>query len=1544
MNYKEFKSGDVLPAAKVNEMQLAINENLEAINNITGVEVVNNLTSTDTDKALSANQGKVLKDELDEKQNQFAKRMFNNTTGKNYLNEQDIKEGYYGGATLDWNIFYSDSSTRSIEIELESGTYTMSATVDNTTVSFKRYAINGVITNVSGDHFTFTLNETSKLYITWNTPNHTYVNMKTMIELGTKVTEYEPYIPVPGTSNMSFITPEQFGAKGDNVTNDLEALNKCIQHAIDNNEVVRADGSYFIANNTLNLNISNLNIYINRIRSTSTDCCVKLQGSNNIITINNIYSNGNGFVISTDESHLNSNSNYIFIKSISAANHCFYKYSHDNTIRITYNIFNFLVLGSDSGDCIRDYGGGGNNIFNGNDVYCYAPQGHGIYLKNIAFSLYKNFAFEQDVKYGVICEDCTENTFENMRTGELGNEIRETSNDRYVIKFVGNSYGNQFKSPTPYIAVKNEVNTFNTEGAQQKYQNTYFSECIKYNGTNTIKMSMLQPYEYTELEKDWRLFSGVGEIITYYNHTGVKLEHDVLHDIEVVAYTPYTTDNYIPTIFNIKENTTITLNDMYFPFGISKIAIVQNDNKKAIVKDRHGNTIFDGSNKEDGRYELECIVEENDTTTAFFMDCFCFTGENDKWVEISNKSNADNNSVGKQIGTGNNEIFNDYDNNLVGKLYVLDISDDGTTLNSTDYFNAIVAKDSIYQFRYKKTDKTTFEFVEIIRGIVTTNSTLNNSLVVSDGTYNYVYTLVKKDGIMVKTTKLIDLTEYGQEDVFAHIHGETNVAYNIASSVEGVGNIVGGKASHVEGHMNIAIAEYSHAEGRGNQSTGKFSHVEGQENIVSGVASHAEGYDNQSINSYTHTEGSGNIASGTHSHAEGINNNVSGNYSHVEGYMNEVTKDSAHAEGRQTKATGINAHAENYATEASGENTHAEGNAAKAIGAMSHAEGYDTKTIGEKSHAEGEKTIASGDMAHAEGQGSTASGRVSHAEGYSTEANGVCSHAQGEKTIANGDYQHVEGRYNVEDTTNKYVHIVGNGNNLSNVEKRSNAHTIDWDGNVWFSGDIKVGGISYDDENAKEIATKEYVDNKMGTGNDLELIGQTPVTLSEDTDIVVLSSEEECNYTIQSITLVDYETATVAYNKASKTTNSDYIEITTSSDATAWYQSYANITLSGLTAGEQYTLYIDALGLSTDTTNHITSGYFTVFASDMTEIQSGIYLDSNTKFSLAITPTTESIIVRWYVADSASFVANCKARINSIYINKGTENSNYSSIINLSGTFTGKKQFSNIGSGAVITATPACSVYSKEVEKESKPLSGKTVVCFGDSLFGLHRGETSATSYIAEETGATVYNVGFGGCRMAQHPSTGYNEFCMYALSDAIYNENWTTQDNAVASGVDYFAEQLNTLKSIDFNKVDIAVIHYGTNDFGGDVVIGKDDLATTTTTLCGAMRHSVENLLKKYPKLKIAISLPVYRYWTVDNTITYSETYTNTNGNKLTDFVSAIADVAKEYNLPIVDCYYGLGINKINASTFLEDGTHHNIDGRKRFGEYIGKKLISDV
>lgn len=114
---------------------------------------------------------------------------------------------------------------------------------------------------------------------------------------------------------------------------------------------------------------------------------------------------------------------------------------------------------------------------------------------------------------------------------------------------------------------------------------------------------------------------------------------------------------------------------------------------------------------------------------------------------------------------------------------------------------------------------------------------------------------------------------------------------------------------------------------------------------------------------------------------------------------------------------------------------------------------------------------AAGNRSVAENSG-TANAPGSHAENYGT-TNGHYSHAEGLQTVASSDYQHVQGQYNIEDAENKYAHIVGNGE----YNARSNAHTLDWDGNAWFSGNVFVGGTEQDD--GDKLASETFVEGKV---------------------------------------------------------------------------------------------------------------------------------------------------------------------------------------------------------------------------------------------------------------------------------------------------------------------------------------------------------------------------------------------------------------------------------------------------------------------------------
>ncbi len=116
------------------------------------------------------------------------------------------------------------------------------------------------------------------------------------------------------------------------------------------------------------------------------------------------------------------------------------------------------------------------------------------------------------------------------------------------------------------------------------------------------------------------------------------------------------------------------------------------------------------------------------------------------------------------------------------------------------------------------------------------------------------------------------------------------------------------------------------------------------------------------------------------------------------------------------------------------------------IGICSSAFGRAVSASGEYSFAEGYSTTASGDRSHSEGWNTEASGDSSHAEGYYAKASGYAAHAGGYATIASGRAQTAIGRWNVEDTSDEYALIVGNG---SGDSSRSNAFAVGWNGSLY---------------------------------------------------------------------------------------------------------------------------------------------------------------------------------------------------------------------------------------------------------------------------------------------------------------------------------------------------------------------------------------------------------------------------------------------------------------------------------------------------------------
>lgn len=114
-----------------------------------------------------------------------------------------------------------------------------------------------------------------------------------------------------------------------------------------------------------------------------------------------------------------------------------------------------------------------------------------------------------------------------------------------------------------------------------------------------------------------------------------------------------------------------------------------------------------------------------------------------------------------------------------------------------------------------------------------------------------------------------------------------------------------------------------------------------------------------------------------------------------------------------------------------------------------------------------------------------AKGISSFTQGNSPVAYGHYSAAIGDYTVSTAQGSLATGRYNIKDTDENYALIIGNGvrgteyiNGQGWNHSYSNAHTLDWQGNAKFAGDVYVQGTGTEDlQDAKKLATEEYVTN-----------------------------------------------------------------------------------------------------------------------------------------------------------------------------------------------------------------------------------------------------------------------------------------------------------------------------------------------------------------------------------------------------------------------------------------------------------------------------------
>ena len=140
---------------------------------------------------------------------------------------------------------------------------------------------------------------------------------------------------------------------------------------------------------------------------------------------------------------------------------------------------------------------------------------------------------------------------------------------------------------------------------------------------------------------------------------------------------------------------------------------------------------------------------------------------------------------------------------------------------------------------------------------------------------------------------------------------------------------------------------------------------------------------------------------------------------------------------------------------------------------------------------------------------------------------------------------------------------------------------------------------------------------------------------------------------------------------------------------------------------------------------------------------------------------------------------------------------------------------------------------------------------------------------------------------------------------------------------------------STDF---DIISLMAGVNEHSLTMGTITDEVKDTPTTLCGAVKKSIELVIEKYPNAQIFLITPTPG---TGNLATINQTTLNT-------YVNNQIEIAKLYNIPVLDLYHMSGLrpwNDTNLQTYYGGNyVHLNAKGHQYIAQIIQKFMENNL
>ncbi len=236
-----------------------------------------------------------------------------------------------------------------------------------------------------------------------------------------------------------------------------------------------------------------------------------------------------------------------------------------------------------------------------------------------------------------------------------------------------------------------------------------------------------------------------------------------------------------------------------------------------------------------------------------------------------------------------------------------------------------------------------------------------------------------------------------------------------------------------------------------------------------------------------------------------------------------------------------------------------------------------------------------------------------------------------------------------------------------------------------------------------------------------------------------------------------------------------------------------------------------------------------------------------------------------------------------------------------------------------------------------------TILCLGNNVLTDETGEKSFTALLSAKTGATVYNGGFPKSTIGAHYSS-YNEgypkdnFNLPYVAESICTKDFSRLESAAAAEQSpVYQEATETLKNIDYGKIDMIAIVYDAADYLALIPSDNPNDPHELSTYTGGLRNAIEDIQETYPYIRIVVMSHTFAHAIDENGNYQNGGSTDLGNGALPHYLLKEVDVSISCGISIIDNFYGT-VNEDNYSDYMTDYIHLNDAGRELMAERLAE------